>query len=93
MSLEAGRRGRAQAPFLLVLAVVIAAVIFLGVEPEHWRRGVGIIAAALFVAALLRLVLRSATAGLLAVRARWFDVLCYLALGVAILVISIRLKT
>ena len=43
-------------------------------------------------AALLRLVLPSASAGLLRVRARWLDVVWYGALGGVLLGVAIRLK-
>lgn len=92
MRLEAGRRIRAQAPFLLVLAVMIAAVVYLTLEPGHWRRGVGIIAASMVLAGIFRFGLRRAQAGLLAVRSRWMDVACYWLLAAAILVVAIRLN-
>ncbi len=93
MTLELGRRFRAQVPFLLVLAVLLLAVLNLWLRPEHWRQGVGLISAAMLMAALLRFVLPRSRLGLLAVRARWFDTSCYLLLGVAILVLAIRLRT
>ena len=86
-----GRRARAQWPFLVVLAVMAAAAIYLGVSPGHWRRGSGLIALSMLLAGLLRLVLRVPHAGLLEVRARWIDVACYWSLGVAILILAIRL--
>lgn len=85
------RRVRAQWPFLAVLALLAAAAIYLGVSPGHWRRGSGVIALAMLVAGALRLILRVPRAGLLQVRARWIDVFFYWALGVAILVLAIRL--
>jgi GNAT superfamily N-acetyltransferase len=92
MRLEAGRRIRAQAPFLLVLAVMLLAVAYLAVEPGHWRRGVGIIAASMLLAAIFRFTLRRAHIGLLAVRSRWMDTACYLLLSVSIIVVAIRLN-
>jgi Protein of unknown function (DUF3017) len=92
MPLYIRRRIRAQAPFLLVLAVVIAVFAYLTVMPGHWRRGVSVMAAALVLAAVLRLVLPSAYAGFLAVRGRWWDAFCYAALGMAILIVDIRLQ-
>jgi hypothetical protein len=85
------RRARAQLPFLIVLAVVAAAALYLGISPGHWRRGSGLIAGAMLLAGLLRLVLRQQRAGMLRVRAAWIDVLCYWTLGVGILVLAIRL--
>jgi DUF3017 family protein len=86
------RRVRAQAPFLLVLAIVLVAFGYLTVMPGHWRRGISVIAAAFLLAFLLRLLLPSAYAGLLAVRGRWWDAICYAALGVAMLIVDIRLQ-
>jgi GNAT superfamily N-acetyltransferase len=91
MPLQAGRRIRAQAPFLAVLGVLLVAVGYLIVEPEHWRRGIGILSASLLLAGVLRLALDRPHAGLLAFRNRVFDALCYLVLGVVILVVDIRL--
>jgi len=41
---------------------------------------------------VLRLVLPARRAGLLAVRGRWWDVFCYLALGALILIVDIRMR-
>jgi hypothetical protein len=80
-----------QLPFLAVLALLVAAFLYLIVEPGHWRRGSGVVAAAMLLAAILRGGLSSQRAGLLAVRARWLDVLAYLVLGGVILGVDIRL--
>jgi hypothetical protein len=89
---RAGRRVRAQWPFLLAFAVLLVAVAYLALAPGHWRRGSSILALGVLLAGLLRLVLPSPRAGLLEVRARWFDVFCYGVLGVAILVAAIQLQ-
>jgi hypothetical protein len=86
------RRVRAQVPFLLVLAIVLVAFGYLAFMPGHWRRGVSVMAAAFLLAFLLRLLLPPVCAGLLAVRGRWWDAICYAALGVAILIVDIRLQ-
>ncbi len=86
------RRVRAQVPFLLVLAVIVLAFGYLLLMPDHWRRGVSVIGAALLLAALLRMVLPAVHAGFLAVRGRWWDATCYAVLGVAILIVDIRLR-
>jgi hypothetical protein len=86
------RRVRAQVPFLLVLAIVLVAFGYLAFMPGHWRRGVSVMAAAFLLAFLLRLLLPPVYAGLLAVRGRWWDAICYAALGVAILIVDIRLQ-
>jgi Protein of unknown function (DUF3017) len=85
MRLGVARMLRTEAPFLTVLAIVAFAVVYLAVGPTHWLRGSGIVSVALILAGLLRAVLPQRYAGMLAVRARWWDVCCYLALGVAII--------
>lgn len=92
MALDLRRRGRAQAPFLVVLGIVVAAFVYLSIWPGHWRRGTGLIAVAMLLGAVLRLTLPASHAGLLAVRGRWWDSFCYLALGALILILDIRLR-
>ena len=55
----------------------------------YWRRGPLVMALALGVAAVLRLVLPPVTAGLLAVRSRWLDVLTLLVLGLGIVGVAL----
>ena len=81
-----------QAPFTVVALLMVVSVLYLVIWPDHWRRGVGILALATFVAGVLRLVVPSARVGMLAVRAKWFDVLCYLSLGIVIVAVSLRLQ-
>jgi predicted cobalt transporter CbtA len=92
MALQLRRRITRQGPFLAVFAVLVAAVLYLTFQPRHWERGTGVVAVAMLLAAVLRATLPNATAGLLAVRGRWWDVPIYSALGVAILVVDLRLK-
>jgi hypothetical protein len=80
-----------QVAFLVVLVVVAAAFLYLIVEPGHWRRGSGVVAAAMLLAGGLRAVLPPARAGQLAVRARWIDVFVYAVIGGLILGVAIRL--
>jgi hypothetical protein len=82
---------RDETAFVVVVAIVVIAVVYLVIWPDHWRRGVGIIAFALLVGAIFRMVLPAHRAGMLAVRARWFDVACYLGLSGVILGVAIRL--
>jgi hypothetical protein len=77
--------------FLVVLCLLVAAFGYLIVEPGHWERGTGAVSVAVLVAGVLRGVLPNGRAGLLAVRSRWIDAACYLALGGAILAVDIRL--
>jgi len=92
MPLELRRRVRDQAPFLVVVAMILSSVVYMIIGPGHWRRGSGVIALAMLVGGLLRIVLPEEHIGVLAVRKRWIDAVCYLGLGVAILVVAIRLQ-
>jgi predicted ferric reductase len=92
MVLQVRRRATAQAPFLVVLLLVVAVFVYLTIEPSHWRRATAGLAVAMLLAAVLRVTLAPARAGMLAVRGRWWDTLCYAALGVLILIADIRLK-
>jgi hypothetical protein len=82
-----------QLAFLGVLVVLAAAFGYLLVAPGHWRRGSGVVAVAMLLAAVLRAVLPPARVGLLVVRARWIDVLAYAAMGGVILGVAIRLHS
>jgi peptidoglycan/LPS O-acetylase OafA/YrhL len=75
--------------FVLVMVVV---VVGLGrIAQYHWRDGTVIVAASLLLAALLRLVLPSDRAGLLAVRSRLLDAVTYTGFGVAILTVALTI--
>jgi DUF3017 family protein len=80
-----------QLAFLAVLAVLGAAFGYLLAEPDRTARVVGLFAAAMLLAGLIRAVLPTRWVGLLAVRARWVDVLLYLTLGGVILGLDLRL--
>jgi hypothetical protein len=75
---------RGEAPFVLVIAIVAFGFCYMVIASGHWLRGVTVVAAGLIVGGVLRAVLPNGLAGLLAVRSRFFDVLCYLGLGVAV---------
>ena len=92
MVLQVRRRARAQAPFVAVLAVLAAGVAYLTIAPGHWVRGTAVLAVALLLGGVLRLVLPEARVGMLRVRGRWWDSLCYLALGLVILAADLRLR-
>jgi len=83
---------REQFAFLIVVGGVLAGFLVLLVWPGHWRRGTGLIGAALVLAAALRLLLRGYAPGLLAVRNRWVDTVLYLVVGGLILAVDIRLN-
>ena len=82
---------RSELPFTLVVAAFVSAVLYLAVAPEQWRRATLIMAVALLAAGAARLTMSDSRAGLLAVRNRWWDALCYLAFGGVILAVDIRL--
>lgn len=73
-------------PFLLVLAGVALGLTVVGLH--HFKRGAALMAAALVVGAVLRLVLPEGRSGLLAVRSRAFDVMTLAGLGVAVIVVA-----
>lgn len=74
-------------PLLLAVAVAVAGVVLISLG--SWRKGPVVIAAALWLAALLRLVLPDHVAGLLVVRRRWIDVVGMVALGGAIATLAL----
>jgi hypothetical protein len=89
-----GRVGRwisEQFAFLLVLAVLAAAFGYLTIDPTHWSRVAGVVAVALLLAGGVRLTLPTERVGMLAVRGRIADTICFLVLGVVILAVDIRL--
>ena len=82
---------RAEAAFIVVLVVVIVGLAGVVAFPRHWLRGVLIVAAGFGLATVLRLLLSDLQSGLLAVRGRAFDVLCYLLSCVTIAVFAVLL--
>jgi hypothetical protein len=91
MLVRVARWVRAEAAFVVVVLMVVAAAWFLFLFPGHWRRGTVLIGLALVSGAGLRLMLPAPRVGMLAVRGRWRDALTYLAIGVVILGVAIRL--
>jgi hypothetical protein len=78
-------------PIVLVLALSATGMAYAAAIPRHWLRGVLLLAVACAVAGLFRLLLPVRQAGLLAVRGRLADVLCYFGLAVAISVLGLAL--
>lgn len=78
-------------PIVLVLALGATGLAYAAAIPRHWLRGVLLLAAACAVAGLFRLLLPVRQAGLLAVRGRVTDVLCYVGLAVAISALGLAL--
>ena len=77
-----------QLPYLAILAGVVAglAVVRQGSAPAAVKNGTLVIAGALLLGALARLILPDQRAGLLAARSRRWDVLALAALGTGLLV-------
>ena len=82
-----------QVAFLVVIAVLAAAFLYLLIVPGRWGRVSGVVAVAVLLAGAIRAALPTSRVGLLAVRARWIDAVLYLALGGLILAVDIRLHT
>jgi len=78
-------------PIVLVLALGTTGIGYSAVVPRHWLRGVLLLAAACGLAGMSRLLLPVRQAGLLAVRGRAADVVCYLGLAVAITALGLAL--
>jgi len=66
-----------EAPFVIVLAVVLASVLVAMAAPQHWLRAVGVLSFALALAGAFRFLLSDEQAGLLKIRTKAFDVPCY----------------
>ena len=86
-----GRWIREEWPFFLVVGFVAAAVVYLLLFPHHWRRGVAVISAGLFVGAAFRATLPPARIRALVVRGRIVDTVSLLVMGGVILGVAIRL--
>jgi hypothetical protein len=78
-------------PLTLVLALAATGIGYSAAVPPHWLRGVLLLATAMVLGGVLRLLLPARQAGLLAVRSRFTDVLCYAGTGVAIVVLGLAL--
>ena len=77
-------------PFGVVVATALVGLVVVA-ELDRFRRGSVVFAGAFGLAGVLRLVLPTRVAGLLAVRGRVFDIVAYLALaaGIAVLAIAV----
>ncbi|RYB93196.1 DUF3017 domain-containing protein [Nocardioides oleivorans] len=72
--------------YLLVLAVVAAGLVL--VSFDEWRLGIRLMGGSLIFAALVRLVLRTRDAGMLAVRHKVLDAVVLIVLGGALIVLA-----
>jgi hypothetical protein len=75
----------------LLLVLAIAAFGMVQVLTEHWRQGSALLGGSLLVAAVLRGVLPPQRAGLLAIRGRVVDVVCYTGFGIAVLLLALTI--
>lgn len=84
---------RSRLPVYVPLAVVavVAAVGMIRVLMENWREGAALLGGAMLVAAALRVLLPSDRVGMLAVRSRAIDVLCYVGFGLVVLVLAVTI--
>lgn len=86
---RSGRARFAQLPFAVVLLVVAVAAV--RIVQYHWREGTALIGAALLLAGVLRAVLPTARAGLLAIRGKVVDIVTYAGLAAAVLYVALTI--
>lgn len=72
--------------YIGVLVVVVAGLVI--VATGRWRAGIEVFGGALVAGALVRLVLPSRDAGMLAVRARWLDATLLAGAGAALWILA-----
>lgn len=77
-------------PYAFVLCGVAAGLAVVGTG--HFRRGSVLIAAAVLIGALARLVMPPSQVGLLAVRRRWVDVLLMVSAAGAMMIVAFVAK-
>jgi hypothetical protein len=80
---------RKQLPLILVLGVVVVGLA--RIIQYYWREGTVLLGVALLLAALLRALLPTERAGMVAVRGRAVDVLLYSGLGFAVMVVALTI--
>lgn len=85
--MDPARRAPREWPIAVVLLAAAAAMVV--VATGHFKRGSTLFAGAVLLAAALRAVLPTTSAGVLAVRSRWLDVLTAGVLGVGVLVVTL----
>lgn len=78
-----------QLPMLIV--VLIAAAGVARVATANWREGAVLLGGSLLVAAALRIFVPEERAGLLVIRSRPVDVLCYVALGMVVVGLAVTI--
>lgn len=78
---------RTEWPLVLMLCGIVASLLLMIFD--RWRRGAFAIGVVALLAALLRVLLPEHRIGLLAVRARWFDIASFTVAGVLIIWLSL----
>jgi hypothetical protein len=81
----------AEYPFVIVMAALLAAVVYRLFFHDHWRRGVVAISIAPLAGALFRGFLPPVRVGMLVVRGRVRDTATMAVLGGVLLAVAIRL--
>ncbi len=89
--MSAARAIRHELPFIAVVALIGAGLLLLSIASDHWLRGVLLMAGGFALGAVLRLVLPDDRAGLLAVRRRSFDFLCFATISVLAVIFAVLL--
>lgn len=97
---EGGRRRAAQQqpvrrdqlPYWLVVAGAVAGLGTVGLGAHDLKSGTLVLAGALLIAALARLVLPDRRAGMLSSRRRWIDVAIFAAFGIGLLVAGLGVQ-
>ncbi len=84
-------RSRLSVSLAPAIVFVVVGAGFVRVLMSNWREGAVIMAAGLVVAALLRLALPAEQAGVLAVRSRAVDVVCYLVPAAVMILTAITI--
>lgn len=80
-------------PVILVLGLAGAGLIYVGLVGMHWLRGVLVLAAAMLLAGGFRAFLPVRRVGPLAVRGRTADIVCYVGVGVLLIVLGLWLRS
>jgi hypothetical protein len=78
-------------PLIVVLALAATGLGYASAVPPHWLRGVMLLAIAMVLAGVFRLLLPARQAGLLVVRGRLVDAFCYAGGGAAIILFGLAL--
>ena len=87
----AGLRTRFPVHAPMAMVLTIAAVGMVRVLTQHWREGAVLLGGSLLAAAALRMILSTERSGLLAIRSRVIDVLCYVGFGLAMVILAVTI--